>query len=299
MTPCIDLDLPCYRCGYDLRGLTPPGRCPECGHALEHSVEAWRRRRAPLPPPDEAWLARVRSGAWCSIVTFGLLLATVLAVPQYVEWYRLPVRNAPIAQTPQRVLLLCVACAWWVLAWASVWRLTASEGLPGRHGVAFVAGAARWANSTLLLMPFAWALVTWRDWDRAYTNRSDLVPFVFAALAGGFFLLVHVGLLAWRLRVRRLRAFAVAEACALALLVPASGMLAWIGTRDDNSTSLSMMFELPAFPYGAPAVLQWVVRSPLWRSNDPLRWAFLAVPLWSLSLIIRLLIWARPRERRS
>jgi len=30
----IDQDRPCCRCGYDLRGLRPEGRCPECGTVI-------------------------------------------------------------------------------------------------------------------------------------------------------------------------------------------------------------------------------------------------------------------------
>ena len=32
-------DLPCVRCGYNLRGLKPEGNCPECGAAISKSLE--------------------------------------------------------------------------------------------------------------------------------------------------------------------------------------------------------------------------------------------------------------------
>lgn len=44
--------LPCSRCLYDLSALKSPGRCPECGHAFDHSqvIEYWRvfARRNPM-----------------------------------------------------------------------------------------------------------------------------------------------------------------------------------------------------------------------------------------------------------
>jgi hypothetical protein len=36
--PPIDVDLPCAACGYNLRGLSVAGRCPECGAPVIESV---------------------------------------------------------------------------------------------------------------------------------------------------------------------------------------------------------------------------------------------------------------------
>ena len=35
----IEADMPCLRCGYNLRGLKPVGQCPECGARIEKTVE--------------------------------------------------------------------------------------------------------------------------------------------------------------------------------------------------------------------------------------------------------------------
>src|SRR5688500_20183649 len=35
----IGNDLPCRKCGYNLRGLTPAMRCPECGTAVGYSLQ--------------------------------------------------------------------------------------------------------------------------------------------------------------------------------------------------------------------------------------------------------------------
>jgi hypothetical protein len=36
----IVCDLPCGKCGYNLRGLMVDGKCPECGESVEESVTA-------------------------------------------------------------------------------------------------------------------------------------------------------------------------------------------------------------------------------------------------------------------
>jgi hypothetical protein len=46
----IPADVPCVGCGYNLRGLHPAGRCPECGAAIVPSLLALLR----VAPPD-AW----------------------------------------------------------------------------------------------------------------------------------------------------------------------------------------------------------------------------------------------------
>lgn len=52
----IVCDLPCSRCGYNLRGLLVEGKCPECGESVEETVTAaseWAccfRCMTPNPP---------------------------------------------------------------------------------------------------------------------------------------------------------------------------------------------------------------------------------------------------------
>lgn len=63
----IDRDLPCLRCGYNLRGLTLRHRCPECGADIRRSVSGEN-----LLGCSEPWL---RSMAW----GLGLMLWSVLS----------------------------------------------------------------------------------------------------------------------------------------------------------------------------------------------------------------------------
>jgi len=61
-------DMTCGTCGYNLRGLSPDGRCPECGHPIEES-----RYDPRLAAADPRWLRAIRRG-------FTLLLASELVM---------------------------------------------------------------------------------------------------------------------------------------------------------------------------------------------------------------------------
>lgn len=69
----LDEDVTCIQCGYNLRGLTTDGRCPECSAAVERSLRDNRLQFA-----DADWLGRVKLGAdllYCGIVVSILLVA--------------------------------------------------------------------------------------------------------------------------------------------------------------------------------------------------------------------------------
>jgi hypothetical protein len=53
----IDLDVRCVSCGYNLRGLLPEGRCPECGTAVGRSTRGDFLRFC-----DPAWVEKLASG---------------------------------------------------------------------------------------------------------------------------------------------------------------------------------------------------------------------------------------------
>src|SRR5688572_22931882 len=62
--------VPCVRCDYDLRGLAPDARCPECGLLVRYSdpVHASLRHAPP------GWLASLSWGARLALVSFLLFL---------------------------------------------------------------------------------------------------------------------------------------------------------------------------------------------------------------------------------
>ena len=66
-------DLLCFRCGYNLRGLAPPGCCPECGSPVTRSMQGDL-----LSAADPKWLARVLRGQLYIVVGCALYLSNIL-----------------------------------------------------------------------------------------------------------------------------------------------------------------------------------------------------------------------------
>ena len=294
-TSTVAADVACDRCGYNLRSLEESGRCPECGLDLAVSMASERLRRARGGAPDLVWARQVREGTWLAVAAFVLVLFSALA-PE--AWHRLPYRNAPLSETPGRIIFLSLACAAWVLAWASTWKLTAEEKFSGFHtGRGVVAAVARWLATAYLLLPFLWAWATWRY----HPGRQWLpVPYAWPELflqlcgwLGSFFLLLRVAQLFGRQKWRVSRA----EAWLLALAVPALAL--WASDAMDNGpSSLTAMWDLPVYPFGA-VVAHHAIRDSFAYDYSSLLvlewdgllvWPHLVLPVWALSLFLRLLL---------
>jgi hypothetical protein len=75
-----DRGVACVRCGYDVRGLSEDGHCPECGHPVvesAHVARLGRRDALPLHYADRRWLACTAAGL--------ALLSAGMVVP-YALW---------------------------------------------------------------------------------------------------------------------------------------------------------------------------------------------------------------------
>ena len=147
-----------------------------------------------------------------------------------------------------------------------------------------------------LPVPFLWAWATWgrSAWYRFVPDPYGvLLLFMFlCGLVGGFVLLFRVGQLLHRMGAR----FPMAEAGILALGLPLA-VLFVANEVDGGPSSLTLMWELPVYPYGSPVVYQDV---PAWFTppsdllDEPILWVLLVIPLWSASLVVRLLVVYRP-----
>jgi hypothetical protein len=81
-TGLITTDLPCAQCDYNLRTQPADGRCPECGHGVAASADAFRRR-------DIVDFSHVFSGAMILFVA----LALVPAMQWIQPWLRTRLDN--------------------------------------------------------------------------------------------------------------------------------------------------------------------------------------------------------------
>src|SRR5690349_13112312 len=76
----------CLQCGYDLRGLSPDGVCPECEFPIERTLAFPQLRE------DRVYLARVRRGAAVLVAALALLVVGFLGVTLYeaLHWNGTP-----------------------------------------------------------------------------------------------------------------------------------------------------------------------------------------------------------------
>ena len=110
MTTTDDLDLQarCAACGYDLRGLVDPDRCPECGGTVTASMLAPVVASEPDAGDaiERSGLGLIAAATWCSAIPLsglmlkpyvgGLLVVVFLfgTLARLVGWYRF--RRGPL-----------------------------------------------------------------------------------------------------------------------------------------------------------------------------------------------------------
>lgn len=80
----LELDIPCIRCGYNLHGLKPTGRCPECGLAMTPSLLA---RLRTVSSANDAKLNQTVGGLLTAIAD-SAGCATSIILPLADAWRR-------------------------------------------------------------------------------------------------------------------------------------------------------------------------------------------------------------------
>src|SRR5687767_5429673 len=101
----IASDIPCRRCGYNLRGLSEAGLCPECGTAVGLSIKGDLLRYA-----DPQWLRRVQVGLW--LMFAGVICSIAMRLTSSWLFFLLPREIAPLVYFG--LGLIAVAGVWLV-----------------------------------------------------------------------------------------------------------------------------------------------------------------------------------------
>lgn len=114
----LDQDLPCLRCGYNLRGLAPDGSCPECGTAIGRSAHGDMLRFC-----DPVWVSKLARGM--NYLWWGLALA--ICAP--VVWPAIVVPTSYLGIAHEHAMVVCAAYLLFsfMLACIGIWLLTTPD----------------------------------------------------------------------------------------------------------------------------------------------------------------------------
>jgi hypothetical protein len=281
----LDEDVPCAGCGYNLRGLAPTGRCPECGKAVQVSILR-RRAKRPRPPPDPRWARDVVEGAAASLVAFGLL-AVIGVVPN--AWTTTPYSRLPVSKTPERIALLCVCSMAWVAAWYSAWKLSRPPPAGERMRLLTRLWLARWPTTAYALVPFLIPL-SWNGMDSG--SAVLLLIMLLCGAIGGVALLLTAAALFHRIGWRGAAGVAVALAVIDAVAMP----LGFVAPAGKGPTGLlDVMLALRVQPYGEPQALRL---ENFYTAADPVFLVCAAVALLNAAWMALLLHGYLPLARR-
>jgi hypothetical protein len=273
-------DVPCAGCGYDLRGLPPDGRCPECGGSIPASLA--QAAAAPLAAGDDAaalhpWWRREMILAASTALAAAVVPTVAIAVA--VVALRRNGESQP--------WLIVVLAAAWVLQWYAALKFTTAEpGFPQRRRHAADAWLLRVSATLYLLIPFVYGLLP-PGAGRYQFSMRWLVPaawLVLPSLAALFFRI--------RFLFRRLGLPAEASNAAWLGFLLAGSLLLYpaFSDVDDDTSAMELMVFLPSYQIGA----QMYVLRMLTALND-LRYARLFAPSAAVSLLcvaieVRLLV---------
>ena len=226
MTEPLGIDLPCSQCGYDFRGATASGLCPDFGLRVVASLDSTR-----LIFADLDWLRRILASLQVAIVA--IVTATMLLLWYAIQFlsFQIPLPHAAPGWTPLAPALMTAVLVPSAVAAVSFWRLSSPApdaprdlGRPGLQlsaGIGLVLGAAA----------SAWTIATVPPKDPLAPLGAYAVAFSLQSM----FLLAYLSELAGRLPARRaawtLRILTHLTAAAGAFLVVSwlrlNGRLGW------------------------------------------------------------------------
>lgn len=191
----IDRDLPCARCGYNLRGIAGDDKCPECGSPVEYSLHGDWLRYA-----DRYWAKQVLRGlqwtmvsraaiAILFVINIAIVLIGSLVIPQGVDT---PIESAfeiGIGIVGGIMSLVPIGIAY------GLWLASARE--PREDDVASSKPAVTRTVSILLIPAFGlWtaALSSWTPLGLSALARHGIATVCFVIVWLHFHVLLHQAL---------------------------------------------------------------------------------------------------------
>jgi predicted RNA-binding Zn-ribbon protein involved in translation (DUF1610 family) len=254
---CIDTNLECVGCGYNLRGLPAEGPCPECGNPVAQSLRPDLLRFA-----DSWWTARLAAGARAGAMgVLGLVACPVLLALSFGWSWRSGTEYLLLA-------LMGVPAAAVALATVGLWGLTRPEPTGSAAPPARVAIARRVARVAAAVFALVLPLLLAGRLSDSVLVVGILVGLA-AAFAGWIAQLAVLRHLAERVPAPRLAGcFRVVQALVVLGLALAAAYMLWtLATR----FWLAHSSAFPAGGYrGAPAYPRHVGRDMVLTVASPL-----------------------------
>ena len=192
----IQADIICSQCGYNLRGQSRAGRCPECGTNV---MEAFRRGQ--LTYADRDWLIRVRSGM--VLVFWGVVASILLGCISMIfgAWIFASLMHGaaqPALPTWINIPSTFLGILGIVFAMVVLYRLTTPEPQPGDASPPRRIGRSQtiirliWADLVLQIMSAPVFLIWGPDASSTMTPSTPLL--IYTVVVGGLGAILYVAI---------------------------------------------------------------------------------------------------------
>ena len=280
--PVLADDLSCSQCRYNLRGLAPAGRCPECGQRVAATLSAVAsapvRFRPDLSRADPASRRRWTQGLTCVLVSAGVTVVVAL-LPESLRqphgfWWD---------------LVLAAAVTAWVFNGLGEWQVARADVAVDGDGRPT---SARWLRVTCVLTVFLPGAVALNQTSRHHPYGLLLLPCAIAAPVATCLFQLRVRLLALAVHAPQIAGHCIALAVLLPIWACGFDTIGMMSGGFDST--LTLLFVSPNPACGSVGVAVEILRRI--DRSDPssfLRLLGVVIPVWALAnlaLVLRRLL---------